>query len=102
MKPIRRREFLGTAAATAAVALVTPTWLAAAARALPNPSAAKLPRWRGFNLLEKFVKHREGNSAFRESDFQIMQEWDFDFARLPMSYHCWSEPDPERWLAMDE
>ena len=31
-----------------------------------------------------------------------MQEWGFDFARLPMSYHCWSEPDPERWLKMDE
>ena len=30
-----------------------------------------------------------------------MQEWGFDFARLPLSYHCWSEPDPERWLKMD-
>lgn len=65
-------------------------------------SSVKLPRWRGFNLLEKFIARREGNPPFREADFQIMQEWGFDFARLPMSYQCWSAPDPERWLRMDE
>lgn len=69
---------------------------------MEEPSAAKLPRWRGFNLLEKFSRRREGNPAFRETDLQIMREWGFDFARLPMSYHCWAEPDPERWLNMDE
>jgi endoglucanase len=51
-------------------------------------TAAKLPRWRGFNLLEKFIKRRDGNPAFRETDIQVMQKWGFDFARLPISYHC--------------
>jgi endoglucanase len=67
-----------------------------------------LPRWRGFNLLEKFsadnssksAKFASANPRFQERDFQWMADWGFDFARLPMSYHCWSSP--ERWLEMDE
>ena len=61
--------------------------------------AVKLPRWRGFNLLEKFTD--QPNSAFVEWDFDRIVEWGFDFVRLPMSYRCWSEPDPARWLEMD-
>lgn len=103
MNSISRRRFLKSTTVitfySAAVPLMAPcrSWAAA-----PEPSPAKLPRWRGFNLLEKFVKRREGNPAFRETDFQIIQEWGFDFARLPLSYHCWSDPDPTRWLQMDE
>lgn len=67
-----------------------------------NPSTApvanKLPRWRGFNLLEKF--NAADNQPYREEDFEMMANWGFDFARLPMSYHCWSKPDD--WLKMDE
>lgn len=73
----------------------------------------KLPRWRGFNLIEKFkdAARSESDEAsldpvfgrhepFRESDFQWIADWGFDFVRLPLSYHCWSSP--ERWLEMDE
>jgi endoglucanase len=68
----------------------------------------KLPRWRGFNLLEKFTaddasksgKFGRINHPFEKTDFQWISEWGFDFVRLPMSYHCWSGPD--RWLEMDE
>jgi endoglucanase len=100
---LRRRSFLQTTAVAASGSVAAPflCWPESALAALA-PSAAKLPRWRGFNLLEKFIKRRDGNPGFRESDFQIMQEWGFDFARLPLSYHCWSEPNPERWLEMDE
>lgn len=67
-----------------------------------------LPRWRGFNLLEKFtddnssksVTHSHRNPPFQETDFQWIADWGFDFVRLPMSYRCWSSP--ERWLEMDE
>jgi len=52
-------------------------------------SAQKLPRWRGFNLLAKFNVKRNG--PFPESDFRIMKDWGFDFARLPMDYRCWVE-----------
>jgi endoglucanase len=43
---------------------------------------------RGFNLLEKFAV--QGNSPFRELDFQRMAEWGFNFVRLPMDYRCWT------------
>lgn len=103
MSLIRRRDFLRTAAAAAAgTAAASLLGAQASAKVTTGPSAERLPRWRGFNLLEKFSKRREGNPAFRESDFRILREWGFDFARLPMSYHCWSEPDPALWLKMDE
>ncbi len=63
-----------------------------------EPSASKLPRWRGFNLTEKFTAKR--NSRFLESDFEWMAEWGFDFARLAMSYRCWT--DPGDWRSMRE
>jgi len=59
-------------------------------------SAAKLPRWRGFNLLEKFTDQR--NSPFLESDFEWIAEWGFDFVRLPLSYWCWSSPEDPKSL----
>ncbi len=103
MNSISRRQFLRTTAVVATCSAAAPfAGVPMAQAAATEPSATKLPRWRGFNLLEKFTARREGNPAFRETDFQIMQEWGFDFARLPMAYHCWSEPDPARWLKMDE
>jgi len=94
---MNRREFLGlTAGAT--------LWPRAGARGAPvgddKVDASKLPRWRGFNLLEKFTDRR--NAPFVESDFEWMAEWGFDFARLPMSYWCWAGADPESWLELEE
>lgn len=91
---MNRREFFQTAAAGA---LVGPSLFAAEV-----PSAGKLPRWRGFNLLEKFIKRTGGNPPFAENDFAIMQEWGFDFARLPMSYLCWADGEPAGWKRIRE
>jgi endoglucanase len=56
------------------------------------PSAASLPRWRGFNLLEKFsVDRPERNTAFREEDFELIARSGFDFVRLPMDYRAWTD-----------
>ncbi|MFL5789708.1 MAG: glycoside hydrolase family 5 protein [Flavisolibacter sp.] len=63
-----------------------------------DPTYRHLPRWRGFNLLEKFDGKR--NQPFVLTDFQWMHDWGFDFVRLPMSYHCWSSPAD--WMRMDE
>ncbi|MBR9998111.1 MAG: cellulase family glycosylhydrolase [Cyclobacteriaceae bacterium] len=57
-------------------------------------NASNIPRWRGFNLLEKFIV-TSMNDPFRESDFEMIAELGFDFVRLPMSYWCWS--DPNNW-----
>ncbi len=72
--------------------------LPAAEKNLSKPSAARLPRWRGFNLLEKFNAGRSG--PFVEADFEWMAEWGFDFVRLPLSYQCWA--DPKDWLNLRE
>ncbi|MDR0328622.1 MAG: cellulase family glycosylhydrolase, partial [Planctomycetaceae bacterium] len=53
---------------------------------LPEPRYDKLPRWRGFNLLEKFNRQ---NRRFLESDFQWIRDFGFDFVRLPMDYRTW-------------
>lgn len=59
-----------------------------------------LPRWRGFNLLEKFSTDRpEWSTSYKEQDFELIQEWGFDFARLPMSYLCWMTQDD--WMKHD-
>jgi endoglucanase len=89
---MKRREFLRITAAGTLAATTTPEALLAADRQ-PGPTAKKLPRWRGFNLLEKFITQRNGNPPYRESDFALLAEWGFDFVRLPMSYHCWASPE---------
>lgn len=55
-------------------------------RHLPHATSSKLPRWRGFNLLEKF---NGSNQPFREDDFRNISDLGFNFVRLPMDYRCW-------------
>jgi len=87
---MKRREFIKTAAVGTATAIIGhPT--NAAPQGQATQLARKLPRWRGFNLLEKFNAGR--NQPFVESDFAWMAEWGFDFARLPMDYRCWTDPN---------
>jgi endoglucanase len=56
----------------------------------------KLPRWRGFNLLETYKPDLQ--KPFRESDFDLIAGWGFDFVRLPTSYWCWSTPEQPRQI----
>jgi aryl-phospho-beta-D-glucosidase BglC (GH1 family) len=71
----------------------------ARAQTLPNATAQHLPRWRGFNLLEKFYRQRN-NGPFLESDFRLIQELGFNFVRLPMDYRVWIKNDD--WNQFDE
>lgn len=90
---MNRREFLHRTSAVALTGAVP--WTQSKAKKVDY---RKLPRWRGFNLLEKF--DGAANRRYVERDFEWMREWGFDFARLPMSYRCWSTPDD--WLRMDD
>lgn len=89
---MNRRTFIQNTAAVSLAVATTPAGLFAA-ETRPAPTTQKLPRWRGFNLLEKFIARREGNPPYRERDFEFMVDWGFDFVRLPMSYHCWATPE---------
>jgi aryl-phospho-beta-D-glucosidase BglC (GH1 family) len=72
-----------------ALALVPAAMPATAAPApLAEPTPEQLPRWRGFNLLEKF-QFRGEPRPFLEEDFRLIAELGFNFVRLPMDYRGW-------------
>lgn len=81
-----RRQFIrNTTLAATALTLTGNAALSA------NPPAAKnkLPRWRGFNLLDYFSPTPPVNperSRTTEDDFKWMADWGFDFVRIPMAY----------------
>src|SRR3954464_855878 len=58
-------------------------------RALPDATPQHLPRWRGFNLLNKFQADHQ--KPFAERDFADIAELGFDFVRLPLDYRCWTD-----------
>lgn len=84
---MNRRHFLRTTVLTGAALAAGQTH---AAPQFPPATWQSLPRWRGFNLLEKFQRDWN-NKAFLESDFDWMAEWGFNFVRLPCDYRIWTE-----------
>jgi aryl-phospho-beta-D-glucosidase BglC (GH1 family) len=84
---MNRRHFLRTAALSGAALA---SGQALAAPHFPDASWQSLPRWRGFNLLEKFMRDWN-NKPFVESDFDWIAEWGFNFVRLPCDYRIWTE-----------
>ena len=96
---MNRRDFISLSTTAAAGLLLR----SHAAESQANPTAMpvkppKIPRWRGFNLTELTGGQR--GHAYHEEDFALMQEWGFDFARLPCSYWAWSSP--KDWMHIDE
>jgi len=89
---ISRRKYLSRTAAVGAglgiASLMCDHLPAAAANELPDPSPGKLPRWHGFNLLNKFNGR---NDRFDEQDFEWIAELGFNFVRLPLDYRMWIE-----------
>lgn len=55
-----------------------------------NPVKAgtnKLPKWKGFNLLDFFSPNPKPSShPTTEEHFKWMRDWGFDFIRIPMAY----------------
>ncbi|MDD2600984.1 MAG: cellulase family glycosylhydrolase [Kiritimatiellae bacterium] len=47
-------------------------------------------RWRGFNLMEMFIKGSGMSPGhYSEQDFRIISELGFNFVRLPLDYRFW-------------
>jgi endoglucanase len=106
---MKRREFIKSTSMATTSAILLP--LGCTSSDKNQILYSKLPRWRGFNLQEKFTHKPDewlniapewgrSNEHFRESDFEMMAELDFDFVRLPMSYKCWS--DEHDWYKINE
>ncbi len=93
---ISRRSFLAASAACG-IGMGLSSGAHAQSAELPEPTHAKLPRWRGFNLHSKFAGR---NDKFDEREFALIAEMGFNFVRLPMDYRGWVEPGD--WTAFRE
>ncbi len=85
-----RRSFIKTASAGAA--LVGLAGIPSCEPKIHN----KLPRWRGFNLLDFYTSRKwEPNrrNASKEEDFKWMSDWGFNFIRIPIQYPCYLKFD---------
>ena len=99
---LNRRMFLkNSAAAAAGIAL-------AGKMPLPDPFAPvenKLPRWKGFNLLDLFSPNPPGDSdgsKTTDDDLKWMSDWGFDFVRIPMAYPRYIQFDRKKDITKDE
>lgn len=74
-----------------------------APRPLPVASAARLPRWRGFNLPYRLrIEYRRWphNQPFTEERIRLIAELGFNFVRLPVDYRYWIKDGD--WSKVDE
>jgi aryl-phospho-beta-D-glucosidase BglC (GH1 family) len=73
-------------------------------RELPVATAAKLPRWRGFNLPSRMNSQAKPgsrhNEPFKEETFRLIAELGFNFTRIPTDYRHWIVDGD--WLKIDE
>ncbi len=94
---MNRRDVLRMALASASLSCTTARTLKADQKRpeLPNATPRKLPYWRGFNLP---VAYRGGRKPlFDERDFADVADLGFNFLRLALNYHDWTDPaDPKR------
>ena len=87
--------------AAAAVSLAGTKVLASSPQAGKN----KLPRWKGFNLLDFFSPTppgTPGSNKTTEDDLKWMSGWGFDFVRIPMAYPRYLSFDRTRDITKDE
>src|SRR4051794_27751246 len=95
---MNRRDVLRMTLASAGLAgQAARSTLAAQTRPeLPEATPHKLPRWRGFNLPVAYRGRRR--ELFDERDFTDVADLGFNFLRLALNYHDWTDPDDPKNL----
>lgn len=99
---INRRTFIRSSALAAAA--VTFSANKANPGSIPE-TKNRLPRWKGFNLLDLFSPvppRNPGSGKTTEEDLKWMADWGFDFVRIPMAYPRYLSFDRTRDIAKDE
>lgn len=96
---MQRRSFLKkTSLAAAGLALADTAALAGV-----NASQNKLPKWKGFNLLDFFSPNPTPTSKpTTEDHFRWMRDWGFDFVRIPIAYPYYLSFDRSRNIMPEE
>jgi endoglucanase len=68
-----------------------------------SPQANKLPKWKGFNLLDFFTPNPlQSRPATPEDHLKWMSDWGFDFVRLPIAYPTYLDIDRSRNITPEE
>jgi len=97
---MHRRSFLKhtSLALTSVVVIGNPTTEAPAGQ-----PANKLPKWKGFNLLDFFSPNPGGRRRTTTPDqLKWIRDWGFDFVRLPMAYPHYLSFDRSRNIRPEE
>ena len=97
---MQRRTFIkNTGIAATAFGLGGHQVLAAA----KSPAKNKLPKWKGFNLLDFFSPDpSRSRDLTPEEHFKWMRDWGFDFVRIPMAYPWYLNIDRTRNITPEE
>jgi aryl-phospho-beta-D-glucosidase BglC (GH1 family) len=97
---MERRSFIKhSAIAAAALTLNAPDTLAS----LHSPPKNKLPKWKGFNLLDFFspnpVNARQQTTA---EHLKWMRDWGFNFVRIPIAYPSYLNIDRSKNITPED
>ncbi len=94
---MKRRRFIKNTGFSAAALAVGSSF--SLNKKLNNP----LPAWRGFNLLDFYSPDPSRNRhSTIEDHFKWMQDWGFDFIRIPIAYPCYLDIDRTKNITADD
>ena len=96
---MHRRTFIRNTGTLAAMSMIVPD-----AFSFPDTKPKnKLPKWKGFNLLDFFSPDPSGGrKPTTEEQFRWMQDWGFDFVRIPMAYPNYLKFDRSKNITPEE
>jgi endoglucanase len=97
---ISRRKFVkNTGMVAAGISMGAQSFAASATSIRAN----KLPKWKGFNLLDFFTPNpAQSRPATPEEHFKWMSDWGFDFVRIPIAYPTYLDIDRTRNITPEE